>query len=171
MAFWRKAILESFSWDREGGVRDRQTDDKLLQSGVSKLKCTKIGTYVLPTALGWVRDAARVPPLFNINIKELNRTPGIGLLDTEVKYLLFTDDLVLISPTKGRPRPEPRLSAAILPDLGPCRTASRPVKVFLKRPSFQDQQCEAFPGKACSMGLAVFPLHAFSSGSEPPLDF
>jgi len=46
------------------------------------------------------------PTLFNIYINELAKTleqsttPGIPLADTEVKCLLFADDLVLLSPTK-----------------------------------------------------------------------
>ena len=46
------------------------------------------------------------PTLFNIYINELAKTleesttPGIPLIDTEVKCLLFADDLVLLSPTR-----------------------------------------------------------------------
>lgn len=44
--------------------------------------------------------------LFNVYINELARAldqsaaPGLTLLDTKVKCLLFADDLVLLSPTK-----------------------------------------------------------------------
>ena len=46
------------------------------------------------------------PTLFNIYINELARAleqsaaPGLTLLESEVKCLLFADDLVLLSPTK-----------------------------------------------------------------------
>uniref|UniRef100_A0A4W5RDT1 ribonuclease H n=1 Tax=Hucho hucho TaxID=62062 RepID=A0A4W5RDT1_9TELE len=46
------------------------------------------------------------PNLFNIYINELadmldhSPAPGLTLFDTEVKYLLYADDLVLLSPTK-----------------------------------------------------------------------
>ena len=46
------------------------------------------------------------PTLFNTYIKELERTleqpaaPGLTLLESEVKCLLFADDLVLLAPTK-----------------------------------------------------------------------
>ena len=46
------------------------------------------------------------PTLFNIYINELAKTlerssaPGITLHDTEIKCLLYADDLVLMSPTK-----------------------------------------------------------------------
>ena len=46
------------------------------------------------------------PTLFNIYINELARAleqsaaPGFTLLDSEFKWLLFADDLVLLTPTK-----------------------------------------------------------------------
>ena len=44
------------------------------------------------------------PTLFNINqlarTLEQSAAPGITLVDTEIKCLLFADDLVLLSPTK-----------------------------------------------------------------------
>ena len=46
------------------------------------------------------------PTLFNIYINQLARTleqsaaSGMTLVDTEIKCLLFADDLVLLSPTK-----------------------------------------------------------------------
>lgn len=54
-----------------------------------------------------VRQGCNLSPnLFNIYINELadmldqSPAPGLTLFDTEVKYLLYADDLVLLSPTK-----------------------------------------------------------------------
>ena len=51
------------------------------------------------------------PTLFNIYINELAKTleeseaPGITLHNIEIKCLLYADDLVLLSPTKGYSSP------------------------------------------------------------------
>lgn len=62
---------------------------------------------------------------FNIYINELGRAPkqsaepSIILVDTtEVKCLLFVDDLVLLSPTKERLQQSLNRQAPILPDQG-----------------------------------------------------
>lgn len=69
----------------------------------------KIGnkhTDFLPQSRAVRQGCSLSPTLFNIYINELARaleqspTPGLIQLDTEVKCLLFADDLVLLSPTK-----------------------------------------------------------------------
>ena len=60
------------------------------------------------------------PTLFNIYINELARAleksaaPGLPLLESEVKCLLFADDLA----NQGGPTAAPRSYAQILSDLG-----------------------------------------------------
>ncbi len=63
------------------------------------------------------------PTLFNIYINELadelerSAAPGLTLLDTDIKYLLYADDLILLSPTsEGLQHNHP---GEILPELGP----------------------------------------------------
>ena len=61
-------------------------------------------THFFPQGHG-VRQGCS-PTLFNIYINEFTRAleqsaaPGLTLLESEVKCLLFSDDLVLLSPTK-----------------------------------------------------------------------
>ena len=73
-------------------------------------KCAvKIGkkhTHFFPQGRGMRQGCSLSPTLFNIYIKELamaleqSAAPGLTLLESEVKCLLFADDLVLLSPTK-----------------------------------------------------------------------
>ena len=71
-------------------------------------KCTfKIGKkHTLLQDHGVRQGCSLSPTLFNININKLARAleqsaaPGLTLLESEVKCLLFADDLMLLSPTK-----------------------------------------------------------------------
>ena len=72
-------------------------------------KCeVKIGekTHFYPQSWGVRQGCSLSPTLFNKYINELARAleqsaaPGLPLLESEVKCLLFADDLVLLSPTK-----------------------------------------------------------------------
>ena len=74
----------------ESGVGGKTYD--IMKSMYTNNKCA--GTQLKP------------PPLQNIYINDLVRAleqsaaPGLTLLESEVKCLLFADDLVLLSPTK-----------------------------------------------------------------------
>ncbi len=65
------------------------------------------------------------PTLFNIYINELalslerSAAPGLTLHDSQIRCLLYADDLVLLSPTKHGLQQNLDLLGAILPDLGP----------------------------------------------------
>ena len=68
------------------------------------MKHTKPGFF--QQSRGVRQGCSLSPTLFNIYINQLARTleqsaaPGITLVDTKIKCLLFADDLVLLSPTK-----------------------------------------------------------------------
>ncbi len=86
------------------------------------------------------------PVLFNIYINELLRAldqsaaPGLTLLDTEVKCLLFADDLVLLSPTKEGLQQHLDLLHSFCQSwalsVNPKKTK---IMIFQKRPSHQEQ--------------------------------
>ena len=68
----------------------------------------KIGdkiTEYFPQNRGVRQGCNLSPTLFNVYINELavqleqSTAPGLTLLDKEIKFLLYADDLVLISPT------------------------------------------------------------------------
>ncbi len=86
------------------------------------------------------------PTLFNIYIDELARAldqsaaPGLTLLDTEFKCLLFADDLVLLSPTKEGLQQHLDLLHSFCQSwalsVNPKKTK---IMIFQKRPSHQEQ--------------------------------
>ena len=92
----------------ESGVGGKTYD--IIKSMYTNNKCAvKIGkkhTDFFPQSRGVRQGCSLSPTLFNIYINQLARTleqsaaPGITLVDTEIKCLLFADDLVLLSPTK-----------------------------------------------------------------------
>ena len=101
----------------------------IIKSMYTNSKCAvKIGkkhTHFFPQGHGVRQGCSLSPTLFNIYIKQLARAleksaaPGLTLLESEVKCLLFADDLVLLSTTKECLQQHTRYSAQILPDLGP----------------------------------------------------
>ena len=92
----------------ESGIGGKTYD--IIKSMYSNNTCAvKIGkkhTDFFQQSKGVRQGCSLSPTLFNIYINELAKTldqsttPGITLADTEVKCLLFADDLVLLSPTK-----------------------------------------------------------------------
>lgn len=109
----------------------------------------KIGnkhTEFLPQSRGVRQGCSLSPALFNIYINGLaqaldqSSASGLTLLDTEVKCLLFADDLVLLSPTKEGLQQHLDLlnnfcqSWAL--SVVPKKTK---IMIFQKRPSRQDQ--------------------------------
>ena len=109
----------------------------------------KIGnkhTEFLPQSRGVRQGCSLSPALFNIYINGLaqaldqSAAPGLTLLDTEVKCLLFADDLVLLSPTKEGLQQHLDLlnnfcqSWAL--SVNPKKTK---IMIFQKRPNRQDQ--------------------------------
>ena len=63
-------------------------------------------TNFFPQGQGVRQGCSLIPTLFNIYVNKLARaleqsaTPGLTLLKSKVKCLLFADDLVLLTPTK-----------------------------------------------------------------------
>ena len=82
----------------------------IIKSMYTNTKCSvKIGhqqTHFFPQQRGVKQGCCLSPTLFNIYINELAKnlelstSPGITLGDTDIKCLLYADDLVLLSPTK-----------------------------------------------------------------------
>ena len=101
----------------------------IIKSMYTNNKCVvKIGkknTHFFPQGHEVRQGCSLSPTLFNIYINKLVRAleksiaPGLTLLESEVKCLLFADDLVLLSPTKEGLQQHLRFSALILKDLGP----------------------------------------------------
>lgn len=93
----------------QSGVGGKVYD--LIKSMYSDNKCAvKIGdkhTEFFTQNRGVRQGCGLSPTLFNIYINELavqleqSAAPGLPLYDTEVKFLLYADDLVLLSPTAG----------------------------------------------------------------------
>ena len=92
----------------ESGIGGKTYD--IIKSMYTNNKCAvKIGekhTDFFPQSRGVRQGCSLSPTLFNIYINELAKTleqstaPGIPLANTEIKCLLFADDLLLLSPTK-----------------------------------------------------------------------
>ena len=72
----------------------------------TSLRLKLANTHFFPQDRGVRQGCSMNPTLFNIYINELVRAleqsgaPSLTLLESEVKCLLFADDLVLLSPTK-----------------------------------------------------------------------
>lgn len=104
-SIWHEGLLYKLL---ESGIGGKTYD--IINSMYTNNKCAvKIGkkhTDFFPQSRGVRQGCSLSPTLFNIYINELARAleqsaaPGISLADTEVKCLLFADDLVLLSPTK-----------------------------------------------------------------------
>lgn len=104
-SIWHEGLLYKLL---ESGIGGKTYD--IIKSMYTNNKCAvKIGekhTDFFPQRRGVRQGCSLSPTLFNIYINELAKTleqstaPGIPLVDTEVKCLLFADDLVLLSPTK-----------------------------------------------------------------------
>lgn len=93
----------------ENGVGGRTYD--VIKSMYSQSKCAvkieKLRTDFFPQSRGVRQGCSLSPTLFNLYINELaeklnqsSNIPGLSLGDTEVKCLLYADDLVLLSPTR-----------------------------------------------------------------------
>ena len=92
----------------ESGVGGKTYD--IIKSISTNNKCAVTivnkHTHFFPQGPGVRQGGSLSPALFNIYINELARAqeqsaaPGLNLLESEVKCLLFADDLVLLSPTK-----------------------------------------------------------------------
>ncbi|MGH0125042.1 UNVERIFIED_CONTAM: hypothetical protein FKN15_043951 [Acipenser sinensis] len=114
---------------------------KLIQSGVggkvydiiksmyTENKCgVKIGnkrTLFFSQGRGVRQGCSLSPTLFNIYINELatvleqSAASGLTLHDTEVKFLLYADDLVLLSPTEQGLQQSLCSAGTVQSDLGP----------------------------------------------------
>ena len=104
-SIWHEGLLYKLL---ESGIGGKTYD--IIKSMYSNNTCAvRIGkkhTDFFQQSRGVRQGCSLSPTLFNIYINELaktleqSKTPGIKLADTEVKCLLFADDLVLLSPTK-----------------------------------------------------------------------
>ena len=104
-SIWHEGLLYKLM---ESGVGGKTYD--IIKSMYTNNKCAvKIGkkhTHFFTQGRGVRQGCSLSPTLFNIYINELARAleksaaPGLPLLESEVKCLLFADDLVLLSPTK-----------------------------------------------------------------------
>ena len=104
-SIWHEGLLYKLL---ESGIGGKTYD--IIKSMYSNNTCAvRIGkkhTDFFQQSRGVRQGCSLSPTLFNIYINELAKTleqsttPGIKLADTEVKCLLFADDLVLLSPTK-----------------------------------------------------------------------
>ncbi len=108
-SFWLHLAWRSFSSINPVRASEEKTYDIIKSMYKNNKFAVKIGnkhTEFLPQCRGVRQGCSLSPALFNIYINELARAldqsaaPGLTLLDTEVKCLLFADDLVLLSPTK-----------------------------------------------------------------------
>ena len=104
-SIWHEGLLYKLL---ESGIGGKTYD--IIKSMYTNTKCAvRIGqkhTEFFHQKRGVRQGCSLSPTLFNIYINELAKTleqsttPGVPLADTEVKCLLFADDLVLLSPTK-----------------------------------------------------------------------
>uniref|UniRef100_A0A8K9V0N5 Reverse transcriptase domain-containing protein n=1 Tax=Oncorhynchus mykiss TaxID=8022 RepID=A0A8K9V0N5_ONCMY len=105
-SIWSEGLLYKLM---ESGVGGKTYD--IIKSMYTNNKCAvKMGkkhTHLFTQGGGVRQGCSLSPTLFNIYINELARAleksaaPGLTLLESEVKCLLFADVLVLLSPTKG----------------------------------------------------------------------
>jgi retron-type reverse transcriptase len=104
-SIWHKGLFYKLI---ESGIGGKTYD--FIKSMYTKNKCAvKIGnkqTYFFSQGWGVKQGCPISPTLFNIYMNELAKTleesaaPSITLHNTEIKCLLYADDLVLLSPTK-----------------------------------------------------------------------
>lgn len=70
------------------------------------VKINNMETDFFPQSRGVKQGCSLSPTLFNIYINELaesleqSEIPGLSLSDTQIKCLLFADDLILLAPSK-----------------------------------------------------------------------
>ncbi|CDQ65370.1 unnamed protein product [Oncorhynchus mykiss] len=90
----------------ESDVGGKTYDIKSMYTKKCAVKIGKKHTHFFPHGCGVRQGCSLSPTLFNIYINKLARAlersaaTGLTLLESEVKCLLFADDLVLLSPTK-----------------------------------------------------------------------
>ena len=104
-SIWHEGLMYKLL---ESGIGGKTYD--IIKSMYTNNKCAvKIDgkhTDFFPQSRGVRQGCSLSPTLFNIYIDELTKmleqstAPGITLTNTEVKCLLFADDLLLLSPTK-----------------------------------------------------------------------
>ena len=103
-SIWHEGLLYKLL---ESGIGGKTYDTiKSMYTNTCAVRIGKKHTEFFHQNRGVRQVCSLSPTLFNIYINELATTleqpttPGIQLADTEVKCLLFADDLVLLSPTK-----------------------------------------------------------------------
>ena len=145
--------------------QEREKELKELQQAVESFKVSIVDqrrhTISLLSSSEWESEIC-------LRALEQSAALGLSLLESEVKYLLFADDLVASVPNQGGPTTAaPRYSAQILPDLGPDSKSQLdknngvPKKVQLPGTEIQilsRQRCSRAHKKHTYLGLNISAL-------------
>ena len=90
--------------ERTEKERERERDSERKRDNQCAVKINNQRTEYFTQGRGVKQGCCISPALFNLNelADQLDRSaaPGLTLLDTEIKYLLYADDLILLSPTR-----------------------------------------------------------------------